>query len=126
MWISMFNVHRVHLIVSFLFLSLIALMVWISTKRFQVTVINPPLSGTIYSMGSEPLVRYKENGLWGFRSLSGVRVPAKFKHCAPMFKEGLAWAMDTGTQKYGYIDITGTFVIAPTYDLACDFSEGLA
>ena len=41
------------------------------------------------------------------------------------FRDGLALAY-TGNQKYGYVNTRGEWVIAPEYDFACDFSEGMA
>lgn len=41
------------------------------------------------------------------------------------FKEGRALVYTTNG-KYGYVDTRGNMVIAPNYDYACDFSEGLA
>ncbi|HWE35696.1 MAG TPA: WG repeat-containing protein [Isosphaeraceae bacterium] len=49
---------------------------------------------------------------------------------ASAFSEGLAPAMrstdDPGTARWGYIDTTGRFIVAPRFDSAWDFSEGLA
>lgn len=41
------------------------------------------------------------------------------------FRDGLALAY-TENQKYGYVNTRGEWVIAPEYDFACDFSEGMA
>lgn len=41
------------------------------------------------------------------------------------FRDGRALVY-TDNQKYGYVDTRGKMVIAPNYDYACDFSEGLA
>ncbi|MEQ2977050.1 WG repeat-containing protein [Butyricimonas faecihominis] len=49
-------------------------------------------------------------------------VPVRVMH---NFKDGLALAY-TGNQKYGYVNTRGEWVIAPEYDFACDFSEGMA
>lgn len=40
--------------------------------------------------------------------------------------DGLIEAHDCATSKYGFIDMTGKFIIAPQYDQAASFSEGLA
>jgi hypothetical protein len=37
-----------------------------------------------------------------------------------------AYQMIEGEQKYGYIDLSGTFVIEPAYDFAENFTEGVA
>ena len=44
------------------------------------------------------------------------------------FSEGLAYfsRMEGETQKYGYIDSSGTVVIEPRYDVATEFRDGLA
>ena len=41
------------------------------------------------------------------------------------FRDGLALAY-TENQKYGFVNTRGEWVIAPEYDFACDFSEGMA
>ena len=45
--------------------------------------------------------------------------------CSPGYKEGLL-LIKTQEDKYGYVDKSGKSVIAPDYDVASDFSEGLA
>lgn len=52
---------------------------------------------------------------------------APFETEITLFKEGLLAALDPDTDRWGYIDITGSFVIDPKYDDAYNFREnGLA
>lgn len=50
---------------------------------------------------------------------------AEIISCSPGYKEGLL-LIKTQEDKYGYVDKSGKPVIAPDYDVASDFSEGLA
>lgn len=68
--------------------------------------------------------------LWGYRNADGkVVIPPAFVE-AKEFSEGLALVAikdDNGTQKWGYVDSTGVFAIAPMYTrLPGSFSDGLA
>jgi hypothetical protein len=71
-----------------------------------------------------PPVRYKENKLFGFKSIDGSLL------CPPIlsvrdFVEGLA-VFSIGNGKKGYINEKLEIVIEPEYGSASDFSEGLA
>ncbi len=61
-----------------------------------------------------------------------IITPPKFKSVSSGnlltdgFHEGLCAMRDTGTQKIGYIDETGKWVIAPQYDRATAFHSGAA
>jgi len=63
----------------------------------------------------------------GFIDKSGkVVIPADKFVSAGRFSEGLAWVRDASTEKYGFIDKEGAYVIEPVYDGASTFREGLA
>ena len=64
---------------------------------------------------------------WGYYDKTGkLAVPGPFHSGGSRFSEGLAAAQPYGTQKMGFIDKAGTFVIKPQFDRAEAFSEGLA
>lgn len=87
---------------------------------------------------SEGLAAVKTEGLWGYINLTGKMViEPKFSR-AFRFSEGLACVMTgdpaDGSARYGYIDNTGKYAIAPFlrcldnqyFDSPGEFSEGLA
>ncbi len=91
---------------------------------------------------SEAMARIQNGGQIGFINTEGdIVINPKFKS-ARDFSEGLAvvsveskeekkddadsYSTPKKTQKYGFVDKTGTYVVEPTYDLAFSFSEGLA
>ena len=64
---------------------------------------------------------------WGYYDKTGkLAIPGPFHSGGSRFSEGLAAAQPHGTQKMGFIDKAGTFVIKPQFDRAEAFSEGLA
>lgn len=60
-----------------------------------------------------------------FLDKQGALKPYSFHNCG-CFNHGLAFAKDTITKLYGYIDHDGRWAIAPQYLSAKNFSEGLA
>ncbi len=72
----------------------------------------------------EGLFRVTENKQQVYRSIDGREVFRKDGYYGEDFSEGVA--VFGGENGCGYIDKTGKFVIAPQYDLAEDFSQGLA
>ncbi|MGG1659211.1 WG repeat-containing protein [Brevibacillus sp. NRS-1366] len=77
---------------------------------------------------NEGMAAVKKNGLWGFIDKKGKEVlPFRYKSAErpPSFSKGLA-PVQTSNNKYGYIDVSGKFVIEPKYDEALAFSDGLA
>jgi hypothetical protein len=65
--------------------------------------------------------------IWGYYDKTGkLAIPGPFHSGGSRFSEGLAAAQPHGTQKMGFIDKSGTFVIKPQFDRAEAFSGGLA
>ncbi|MEY3442912.1 MAG: hypothetical protein RLZZ519_1193 [Bacteroidota bacterium] len=60
-----------------------------------------------------------------FMDKKGAVKPYRFPRCG-CFNNGLAFAQDSTTALYGYIDHDGHWVIPPQYKDAGNFSEGLA
>ena len=52
-------------------------------------------------------------------------VPFRYLHAAHGFHDGMAW-VSYDVEKYGYINLLGEEIIPMIYDIAEDFSEGLA
>ena len=68
---------------------------------------------------------YNSEGQYEYLTKSGKRaVPKTFEERCEGFYEGLAAVMEDG--KYGYIDRTGDWVIAPQFDYASQFVSGFA
>jgi hypothetical protein len=64
---------------------------------------------------------------WGYYDKAGkLVIPGIFHSGCSRFSEGLAAVQPHGTQKMGFIDKFGAFVIRPQFDRAEAFSEGLA
>jgi len=83
------------------------------------------LSLSLKKYDKEGLIRFKQNGEFGFINLKGeVVIPAQYKSLEP-FSEGLALFSRDG-EKYGYINPQGEVVIPAKYVEANSFSEGLA
>jgi hypothetical protein len=63
----------------------------------------------------------------GFFDKSGnIVIPAERFIRAGIFSEGRAWVLDATTNKYGFIDRSGEYVIPPQFDRVSNFREGLA
>lgn len=62
-------------------------------------------------------------GLWGYCDRTGILIAPQFRDLDP-FRDGLAGAR-TG-KAWGYIDVTGQFVIEPQFKWHYVFSDGLA
>lgn len=74
-------------------------------------------------------VFYKDSSLGinsGYIDTTGASALDFLWYDAGTFSEGLAAACTEYTKPYGFIDKTGTFVIAPTWDSVEDFSQGRA
>ncbi|MDQ3419601.1 MAG: WG repeat-containing protein [Acidobacteriota bacterium] len=64
---------------------------------------------------------------WGYYDKSGrLAIPGPFHSGASRFSDGLAGVQRYGEKGVGFIDESGEFAIAPTYDQVAAFSEGLA
>src|SRR6476469_1651030 len=90
--------------------------------------INPQFdSGAPFSDG---LAAVRMGSAWGFIDHSGrVVIPAKFQVPGPMpleFAEGLAAVNQGPGTPIGFIDKNGNMVIAPQFEYALRFSNGLA
>jgi|GEM_PF-626606 len=65
------------------------------------------------------------SGKWGFINTQGrMLIPAKFEVTQEQFSDGIAFVRVDGL--YGYIDVTGKFLISPTFYDAGTFHDGLA
>lgn len=75
---------------------------------------------------SERLFPVRSGKLAGFIDAKGtVVIPLLFEDVMD-YEEGLASVKDGTTGKWGYVDRTGKFAIAPQYKMALPFHEGLA
>lgn len=95
--------------------------------------IAVPTFGILSGVFSEGLVAVEVGGKWGYLDAAGrfAIEPQSTWHLARGFSEGLAAVIfpwnDAGTGGFGFIDREGKVVIRPAgYDMACDFSDGLA
>lgn len=90
-------------------------------SRFPLRVLDVPFmpaEGMVVGIGS--LHRY------GFMDMeTGHVVGPRFQSAKPAFSEGLLGACET-EDHCGFVDRTGSWVIAPTYCCVSDFHEGLA
>jgi len=74
------------------------------------------------------LVKFKQNGKWGFKDESGrVVIEPKYDYVT-VHSEGLARVAEhkNGKDKWGFIDKSGRYAIEPKYDYVTVHSEGLA
>ena len=84
-------------------------------------VIPPEFTGA--DSFTQGIARVMMNGKWGYIDKKGqISIPPKDN--ARNFSEGLA-AVEVN-KKWGYINLQGSLVIQPQFNLALDFSEGLA
>lgn len=77
----------------------------------------------------KPLAAYKADSLWHFVDYKGKELFSAIKlHNVMGYSDGMFCVsiMTEKTEKWGYLDTTGKFVIEPVYDKAMLFTEGYA
>jgi hypothetical protein len=77
------------------------------------------------------VVKSAENRKWGYidrynNAITPFKYSGEYGYDMGDFHEGLAWVCIDDTKQHGYIDKTGKEIIPLIYDIAHDFSEGLA
>lgn len=86
-----------------------------------------PTNKDLISSPENGLIRVRDNGITTFVDKTGKEVLRLEKgYDAAYFYEGLAGIVNEGTNKHGFIDITGKIVIPTIYDYTGDFKDGLA
>jgi len=92
-------------------------------KVIHLILINLLIYASVYG---QELIKFQENGKYGFRDENGnIIIPAKYDN-ADDFYDGLAKVGSRSSDKYGIIDKTGKEITPLKYDVIGDFSEGLA
>jgi WG containing repeat len=76
------------------------------------------------SEGLRPHVTQTENSVY-INTKGEIVLFTDFSYSGP-FHDGVAVAYDPKSNKWGYIDKSGTAIISPRFDRARDFSDGLA
>jgi len=89
-----------------------------SSAILESTLVMPRCN-----LGKFSLCGYVDAKIWKSENRNEIRIPAKFEAASP-FNDGLALVRYEG--KYGYIDSSGKFVIAPRFKGASSFKKGLA
>jgi WG containing repeat len=77
----------------------------------------------IYPSDSKLMPATSQSGYCGYDLFYLHAIPARFDW-AGKFHQGLALVLKDG--KFGYIDLSGKFIIPPTFEAAGSFSEGVA
>ncbi len=101
--------------------------------KYSTLIISLLLLLNINASASEsffkPLAVYQNDSLWHFVNYEGNQIfpPQKLQNVFG-YNDGMycVSAMVDGKEKWGYLDSTGKFAIAPKYDKAMLFSEGFA
>ena len=86
-------------------------------------ILEPTLVMPRCNLGKFSLCGYVDAKIWKSENRNEIRIPAKFE-AAASFGDGVALVRYEG--KYGYIDHSGAYVIAPRFIGASGFKHGLA
>jgi len=98
-------------------------------KKNRKWLVKPTYeqAGLKYSEGALAVL---QDGDWGFLDDKGEWILEPLYRNdvahAPQYKDGLAPVADRQSGQWGFIDQTGKWMVHPQYDLANEFSDGLA
>ncbi|MCL2456328.1 MAG: WG repeat-containing protein [Defluviitaleaceae bacterium] len=75
----------------------------------------------------DKLYAFEQDGLWGYKDVSGNLIIEPRFAAVRSFSEGLAWVGGNNAEERGYIDLSGNLVIPlPEAYVTGDFSQGFA
>ena len=98
-------------------------------KETYIALKNTYKANLLNNSVSNELVSVKVRGKYGFKNKYGtIVIKPKFTDTMGGFSEGLAAVAigEKDEKKWGFINMTGKWVIRPYYESAGNFSEGLA